>query len=268
MSIGLSGTSPFIKGYDAYRTQRSETYNTKETDFSGNMNIAGSTQTQNGTFVLHCYDNDEGDRTVSASCGAGYSVSVYEPKGFDPSNPVYKVKVWDKDGNMTERMVDISKVDPQNCDYIDMYAYTAYLESQNGCKDAVHSFIGARLSAEGTDFGYDDLLKNKNWIKAVHEMMQMQYDAGNIQGYMNYKSLMDAIEEDRRQRSESSNKTEDKNADKADKSEDDSYSEVIEKPDGSKVLMTTVHIGDTEVVSSMEIAKPMRDNGKGITGRL
>ena len=32
------------------------------------------------------------------------------------------MKVWDKDGNVTERMVDVSKVDTTGSDYIDMFA--------------------------------------------------------------------------------------------------------------------------------------------------
>ena len=40
-----------------------------------------------------------------------YSLTVYQPNDFDPANPVYKVKAWDKDENVTERMVDVSKID-------------------------------------------------------------------------------------------------------------------------------------------------------------
>lgn len=47
-----------------------------------------------------------------------YSLTVYQPNDFDPANPVYKVKAWDKDENVTERMVDVSKIDKKNSDYI------------------------------------------------------------------------------------------------------------------------------------------------------
>ncbi len=59
---------------------------------------------------------------------SGSSYSVYKTPDFDPENPVYKVKIWDKSGNVTERMVDVSKVDPKNCDTMEMYAYTADLK--------------------------------------------------------------------------------------------------------------------------------------------
>lgn len=44
-------------------------------------------------------------------CGTDYSLTVYQPNDFEPAIPVYKVKAWDKDGNVTERMVDVSKID-------------------------------------------------------------------------------------------------------------------------------------------------------------
>ena len=58
----------------------------------------------------------------------GSSISVYKTPDFDPANPVYKVKTWDREGNVTEQMVDVSKVDPKNCDTAEMYAYTANLK--------------------------------------------------------------------------------------------------------------------------------------------
>lgn len=49
-------------------------------------------------------------------CGTDYSLTVYQPNDFEPAIPVYKVKAWDKDGNVTERMVDVSKIDKKTSD--------------------------------------------------------------------------------------------------------------------------------------------------------
>ena len=38
------------------------------------------------------------------------------------------MKAWDKSGNVTEQMVDVSKVDPKNCDTTEMYTYTTNLK--------------------------------------------------------------------------------------------------------------------------------------------
>lgn len=56
------------------------------------------------------------------------SISIYKTRDFDAANSAYKVKIWDKSGNMTEWMVDVSKVDPGNCDTAEMYVYTAHLK--------------------------------------------------------------------------------------------------------------------------------------------
>lgn len=83
---------------------------------------AGKTQkNQTGTgfaAILHGVEEGSGDITIfsGAELASGSSYSVY------------KVKIWDKSGNVTERMVDVSKVDPKNCNMAEMYAYTADLK--------------------------------------------------------------------------------------------------------------------------------------------
>ena len=95
---------------------------------------AGKTQkNQAGTgfaAILHGVEEGSGDITIfsGAELASGSSYSVYKTAEFDPQYPVYKVKIWDKSGNVTERMVDVSKVDPKNCNMAEMYAYTADLK--------------------------------------------------------------------------------------------------------------------------------------------
>ena len=148
-----------------------------------------------GSFVLHYFDHEEGERAVGASCGRDYSISAYIPKDFDPENPVYKVKVWDKDDKVTERMVDVSKVDPENSDYIDMFAYSSYLECSGKCSGAQSAFMGSAGDPRGmSDMQYDDLFDRTNWMDRLGAMMQMQYDVGNLTGYLEYKKFWDFIE--------------------------------------------------------------------------
>lgn len=146
-----------------------------------------------GAFELHIYD-EEGGAVVGASCGRDYSVTVYKPKDFDPSNPVYKAKVWDKDGNVTERMVDVSKVDPRNSDYIDMFAYASHLSATGECLGAQSSFMRSAASQHGPDGrGYRDLFHATDWVSALADAMQTQFQAGNIEGYLDYKPFWDFL---------------------------------------------------------------------------
>lgn len=151
-------------------------------------------QNISSTFELHI-SNDVDGKAVSAGCGSDYSLTVYEPKGFDPANPVYKVKMWDGEGNVTERMVDLSAVDPGNSDYVDMFAYSSYLTDTGKCPNAQSVFVGADAIQHGSDGQtYDGLFSGKNWLDVVKYAMQMQYDAGNLEGYLADKKFLDFLE--------------------------------------------------------------------------
>lgn len=185
------GTAGYgLTGYTAGKTQKSM----GGSNFASQANNVQKSQMASGAFELHYFDSPDGERAVSAACGTDYSVTVYEPKDFDAANPVYKVKTWDKEGNITERMVDVSEVDPEDSDFIDMYAYSCYLAESGKCPDALSYFMGsdtARYGMEGRT--YEDLTHKINWVDAVKEMMMMQYDAGNLQGYLGYKKFFDTL---------------------------------------------------------------------------
>ena len=105
MSISGIGTAGYpAAGYETRKAER----NVAGGSFA--KQAAKTTHTSGGTFELHI-SNDKDGKAIGSMCGADYSLTVYQPKDFDPANPVYKVKVWDKGGNVTERMVDVSKVD-------------------------------------------------------------------------------------------------------------------------------------------------------------
>ena len=92
--------------YSVYTPEKTKG-NVANNNFSQQIN-----QAKANVYTLHWFDTTEGDKPLGALGDKGNSsITVYKPKDFDPENPVYKVKVWDADGNMTERMVDVSKVD-------------------------------------------------------------------------------------------------------------------------------------------------------------
>lgn len=193
MSINGIGQRPFMTGYPMADTRRAGKNEIGEA-FGSHMDQMQRSQMSGGAFVLHYFDGEDGDHAVSASCGTDYSVTVYEPKDFDPANPVYKVKTWDKDGNTVERMVDVSKVDPKDSDFIDMYAYACHVSKNGQCSDALSSFMGSGTAIYGMrGRTYEDLTNKVNWMAAVKEMMQMQYDTGNLQGYLGYKKFFDFL---------------------------------------------------------------------------
>ena len=118
---------------------------------------------------------------------------MYKLVDFDPVNPIYKVRVWDADGNMTERMVDISKIDPQHSDFIDMFAYSSHLSASGRFPDAQGTFWRASANPYGSGTVYNSPFDRMNWVDIVKDAMQSQYDVGNFAGYMVYKKFWDFL---------------------------------------------------------------------------
>ena len=188
MAIGGIGATGYpTAGYEIRRTER----NIAGKNFSGQMGNVKSTQ---GTGITLYISNPEDGEAIGSMGDHDSSVTVYKTKEFDPANPVYKVKIWDAAGNVTERMVDISKVDPKNCDEIDMFAYSSHLTVSGECPNAQSAFMSAdgyyRSSNSGADF-----FGKTNWVNVIKDIMQIQYHAGNLKGYLDYKQFWDFMEQ-------------------------------------------------------------------------
>ncbi len=185
--MGINGISA---GYDAARyTNIKNKANAASTGFAGSTGKTAATQ--NASFALHI-SNEAGEKAIGCATDQNGSVTVYKPKDFDPSHPVYRVKAWDTEGNVTaERMVDVAEVDPNCADYLDMFAYSSHLADSGKCPDAQGAFIGANANYNA-DSGHSYFDK-ANWFGIVKDMMQMQYDAGNLAGYAKYKQFWDSL---------------------------------------------------------------------------
>ena len=191
MSVNRIGATSYpIAGYETKKTER----NVSGGNFAKQAAEAAQATGQ-ATAVLHGADEGAGDITIfsGAEVVSGTSYSVYITQDFNPENPVYKVKIWDKSGNVTERMVDVSKVDPKNCDTAEMYAYTANLkESGKGSfedtvlKAAVAKSVKDAESRTGT-WSFSEKL---DWVKIVNDIMQSEYRYGDLKGYMKWKEFL------------------------------------------------------------------------------
>ena len=187
--MGINGISTGY--YETKYTNVKNKANIASASFVGNMGKTAATQ--NASFALHISNEADG-QSIGSSADRNGSVTVYKPKDFDPSHPVYKVKAWDAEGNVTaERMVDVAEVDPNSADYLDMFAYASHLADSGKCPDAQGAFTGAN-AIYNSDSGYSYFDKT-DWLGIVRDMMQMQYDAGNLAGYVKYKQFWDCLEQ-------------------------------------------------------------------------
>ena len=187
---GIGAGYPTV-GHETRKTER----NTAGRNFAEQITEAVQTAT------LHGAEEGSGDIAISswADVVSGSSISVYKAQDFDAANPVYKVKTWDnKPGNVTEQMVDVSKVDPENCDTAEMYAYTAHLkESGKGSfEDTVLKAAVAKAvkNAEQRSVGLWNFSEKTDWVKIVNDIMQSEYQYGDLKGYMEWKKFLGFLE--------------------------------------------------------------------------
>ncbi len=191
---GIKATEYPAAGYETKKAKR----NVSERNFAEQMaQASGNTS----TVTLHGADEGTGDITVSAWADvvSGSSVSVYKTQDFNQEKPVYKVKIWDKSGNVTERMVDASKIDPKNCDTAQMYVYASHLkESGKGSfEDTVLKTVIAKAvkNAEQRSYGSWNFSEKTDWVKIVNDIMQSEYRYGDLKSYMEWKQFSGLLEQ-------------------------------------------------------------------------
>ncbi|MCM1499388.1 MAG: hypothetical protein NC124_13055 [Clostridium sp.] len=195
MNISEIAAGHPMAGYGTRKTER----NPAGKNFADQAaQVTGKAQ----TATLHGADEDSGDIAVSswADVVNGESVSVYKTPDFDLKNPIYKVKTWDKSGNVTEQMVDISKVNPKNCNTAEMYAYTANLkESGKGSfEDTVLKAAVAKAvkNAEQRNSASWSFSEKTDWVKIVKDIMQSEYSYGDLKGYMEWNKFLGFLDKE------------------------------------------------------------------------
>lgn len=184
---------------NGYRYQNNAKKSGNATD-SFNDVLGGATVTCSSVpgLVLHMSKEGDAEKSIGSWADAisGKSITVYKPADFDENNPVYRVKIWDTDGNVTERMVDISELDVGNCDDYDMYAYACHLSDSGEYPNAMTRFMMAHVQHQGEKMdhgGTYDLDTAKNWVDVLQHIMKQQYDVGNLSGYVAYKKFWEFL---------------------------------------------------------------------------
>ncbi|MBD5521366.1 MAG: hypothetical protein HDR03_09140 [Lachnospiraceae bacterium] len=193
---GIGAVSYPIAGYESRKAER----NVAEGNFAKQAAEAAQATAQTSTAILHGSDEETGDIAIfsNADLVNNLSITVYKTQDFDSNNPVYKVKTWDKDGNVTERMIDVSKVDPKNCDTAEMYAYTANLKvsGKGSFEDTVLKAAVAKAvkNAEQRSSASWSFSEKTDWVKIVNDIMQSEYSYGDLKGYMEWKKFLGLLE--------------------------------------------------------------------------
>lgn len=194
MNISGIGTTYYPTGYEAGKNEKVAGGN-----FARQAAEAAQAAGTAPVITLRGAEEETGDSTIfsGAEIVSETSFSVYKTHNFEPDNPTYKVKIWDKDGNVTEQVVDVSTINPKNCNTIEMYAYTAHLkESGKGSfEDTVlKAAVAKSVQDAESNSGTWSFFEKVDWVKVVNDIMESSYSCGDLKGYMEWKKFLDLLE--------------------------------------------------------------------------
>ena len=195
MNISGIGTTYYPTGHETKKAERNA--------IGGNFarQVAEAAQAAGTAPVVTLHGAEEGTGDIAMFSGAevvsGTSFSVYRTQDFDSENPVYKVKMWGESGNVTEQMVDVSKVDPKNCNTVEMYAYTAHLKGngKGSFEDTVlKTAVVKSVQDVESNSGIWSFSEKVDWVKVVNDIMESSYQYGDLKGYMEWEKFLDLLE--------------------------------------------------------------------------
>ena len=195
--MNVSGvTTNYSTAYDTEKVQNAGT----DKNFANKIANAAQTKGTGETSAAHGSDEESGDTAVFQVLytDSGIKYTVYKTKDFSPENPIFKVKIWDAEDNVTERLIDAMKVNPKNCDTFEMEVYAAHLK-ETGKGDFVGSVLSAAIAKaaahlEQKSYSSWDYSTTINWVDAVKHVMQSSYDYGDLKGYMEWKKFLSFLE--------------------------------------------------------------------------
>ena len=203
MSItGINGAINYTMGYANNAVKKNTAKSSFENHISNAADSNNTTNISSGHLVLHGIfgETDSEGYTVAGAWGdarTNTSTTVYKPADFDENNPVYRVKIWDSQGNVTERDVNLNEVNVSNCDTFDFYAYSCYLSNSGKYPSAMQDFMMTNAHYAGEEgFGkssYGDMFAKVDWTSVIKSLMDMQYHCGNIKGYWDYRNFYDYL---------------------------------------------------------------------------
>lgn len=197
MNVGSIG----VTAYQVWEGSRADTStkNVRNHTFAQTMENQGA----DTNLVLHGLSEkmkEQGFISVGSWVDArtGISTSVYKAYDFDEKNPLYLVKTWDAQGNVTEKEVNMNEIDPKACNVYEMYAYSCYLSDTGKYVNAQTAFMKSLPAGNDmSQFGIksrDSIYTEKvDWIDIIKGWMDMQYRSGNMKGYLDYKGFYDFI---------------------------------------------------------------------------
>ena len=114
----------------------------------------------------------------------GQSFSIYKADGYSTENPLMLIKGIDKNGEAYEQQVNPLTVDPTNASFAEIMAVNAYFV------DIGELNVNDMGAFERPS---DDDLEKADYLTALRQWRDTQYDAGNIVGYHKAANVCNAL---------------------------------------------------------------------------
>lgn len=195
MNIG-GVTTNYSAAYDTEKAQNAGT----DKNFAEEIANAAQMKGTEETSAARGSDEESEDTAVFRVLytDSGIKYTVYKTKDFSSENPIYKVKIWNEEDNMTERLINASKINPRNCDTFEMEVYAAHLK-ETGKDDFVSSVLSAAIAKAASQANQKstvswDYSTRINWVDAVKYAMHSSYNYGDLKGYMEWKKFLSFLE--------------------------------------------------------------------------
>lgn len=195
-----------------------------------------------------------------------YGMRAEYAEDFSVDNPVITVKVQKGCGEVEEYNIDIRNVNPQNATEIEMFALCNYADA-NG-----YGTGGTFGSWQTLNYYRDNAVHNgyfkmtntvehfknvkQDWASMVSAMINDYMNAGLYKQALDGNKLLSVFSSGLNTNN-STYTLENRDISSVEDSKTDT--DIIVKPDGSKVLVVTVGIGGMKTTTSLEIAKPMTE---------
>lgn len=143
-------------------------------------------------------DPDSGKEAIYACAwNYGSQMSVYYSDSFSKENPVFTVKIWDKDNGYVTQDIDGSKVDPTNATALELLAFGAYCDDRGYPEDATMC-VGQMLAGADMDPVQYDAASSQikhDFTVPLKEHMELTNHPAYMFYYVRYKAMYDFIKE-------------------------------------------------------------------------
>lgn len=255
MEIGGISQNQYREGMWARQTVQKT--NGSSDRFARQMNHAAGARTK-GYQVYMKTD----DMLYSGGNGSGLSFYIKYAEESTRENPTVIAKGVDENGKEFEQTIRINDINPRSATVVEMHALESYLgvDKNGGLTSLPHDpFRGAMGLYDRADF--IDLFQN-----SVRDMNTL--GRRELADYYRYslRMYLDFIREKGKNAPDSADMNDpfshwQKQARQGEKKPDGkqeakSDSEIITRPDGSRTLMITTQIGDTQTVMNIRLSDP------------